>query len=353
MPLVRNHFGVWVLDEYVRGRRIRRSLHTQIKAIAVTEAEKLRRHLGAEQLRGRIRVDELVALYLDDSSRRNCADYWHNQSTVLDAMKKSWGRRYCDELEPVECNQYFLSLFAGEKSDHRSPETMNADLRIIRACFSWGAKKKLIPENPWQHVERMMSDDKPPRVLSIDEYKRVVVRVREYDVDIADLVEFLAITGLRRSEALVKLTWESVDFDRRVITLVGTKGRRDHKRKYRYVPITPHVWAILDRRKRDAYPFMRKNQHPWKKAMPRERIRPSHVTHMFKRLSSTAGVKGVSLHDLRRTFATEMAKRGIATPLLTDVLGHSDANTTQQFYIGSALDEISRVMTEVELLFAA
>jgi integrase len=345
----KNRFGIWVISEYINGIRVRESLHTRSKLAAIAEAERIRKARGGGTIAGRLRVSDFAASYLADLETRSSPQYHREARTVIDAFSEQYGRRYLDTITPVDCSAWIQGRRSGPRKATRSPESVNADLRMIRAAFRFAVLTlRAIPFSPWATVPRFVSDERPPRVLSISEFRAVLSAARAYDPDVADLIEVLVYTGMRRSEALRSLTWEAVDFDRGVITLTGTKGRRDHRRKFRLIPITPRVRAILEARRRDPWPFMHRDRHPWKRKAARVRIDPGHITHLFPRLARSAGVPNVSLHDLRRTAATWIASHGLPSPLLIGLLGHSDPGVTQRHYIGADLESTARVIARVE-----
>ena len=47
-----------------------------------------------------------------------------------------------------------------------------------------------------------------------------------------------------------------------------------------------------------------------------------------------AALRDLTLHDLRRTFASALARQGRSAAFLQDVLGHQQASTTLAHYIG-------------------
>jgi integrase len=53
------------------------------------------------------------------------------------------------------------------------------------------------------------------------------------------------------------------------------------------------------------------------------------TTRRYQKACSKAGVRRVRFHDLRHTFATRLASRGVPLRTLQEYLGHADINTTQ------------------------
>jgi integrase len=56
---------------------------------------------------------------------------------------------------------------------------------------------------------------------------------------------------------------------------------------------------------------------------------PDSVSQRFRRLVERAGLPRIRFHDLRHTFATLSLKAGIATEVVSRILGHKHVATTQ------------------------
>ena len=54
----------------------------------------------------------------------------------------------------------------------------------------------------------------------------------------------------------------------------------------------------------------------------------SNVAYSFKRVIREAGLKNVTLHTLRHTFASHLAMSGVPLMHIQQLLGHKDYNTT-------------------------
>ncbi len=70
--------------------------------------------------------------------------------------------------------------------------------------------------------------------------------------------------------------------------------------------------------------------------LPRSYARPLTVNglkHILKRLKREAGVTGrANPHSFRHGFAREMLRKGASLPEVSQLMGHSNVNTTASFY---------------------
>jgi integrase len=64
-------------------------------------------------------------------------------------------------------------------------------------------------------------------------------------------------------------------------------------------------------------------------------------------------VKGIDdweslrVHDFRRTFGTRCAEGGMAMPRLALIMGHADANVTEQYYVHLRKEDNAQALAKV------
>lgn len=150
------------------------------------------------------------------------------------------------------------------------------------------------------------------RVLSDDEIAAVWAKSAALGPGTRDLVRLLLLTGQRRDEVRV-MTWEEVDLKRAlwIIPRPRYKTRIDHA-----VPLSPQVMEILRSR--------------WSKGA-KGYVLPGRVTgtpfnghaSALRRLRIAMGdYPPFTLHDLRRTVRTGLAKLGVDAETAERVIGH-------------------------------
>lgn len=57
-------------------------------------------------------------------------------------------------------------------------------------------------------------------------------------------------------------------------------------------------------------------------------IKPAGIQKLLRNLGKTSGITDVHPHRCRRTFATELARRGMPVQEIMRLMGHSDLSTT-------------------------
>ena len=167
------------------------------------------------------------------------------------------------------------------------------------------------------------------RVLSAAELARLessiasLVASENLDQIAADLIRFLALSGLRAGEA-GNLRWTDLDLDRNTMTI------RDHKTSKtmgpKHLPLNAPLRAILQRRAGQklgklVFPGLVKDR-------PIQGLR-----HMWLRVLAVDGCElgEATPHDLRRTFMTVTVELGYPPAIGNTLLGHSLGKITDTY----------------------
>lgn len=141
----------------------------------------------------------------------------------------------------------------------------------------------------------------------------------------ADLVEFLAYGGFRKTEA-AHVTWDDCDFGRRQVRVRVTKNGEP-----RVVPMIVDMEALL-RRLRSTRP-----DEP-----PATAVMVVHECHKaMDRAARETGMARITHHDLRHLFATRCIESGVDIPTVSRWLGHKDGGALAMRTYGHLRDEHS------------
>ncbi len=203
------------------------------------------------------------------------------------------------------------------------PTSAAIELRHMKASFSWAEEKagiRYVYSNPFRQKGLMPSAPKSPipKCLSPEEKQKFLDAIHEDKYKL--VFKFFLLTGCRRGEA-TKLEWDDIDLNDMVITFWQTKSGRD-----RVIPINLELMQVihaLDRSQKKPFPY-----------------HPDWISHLFKRFLRVAGIdKPFSLHSLRHTCGSDMARKGIPVNQIKDFLGHSSLEVTQ-IYLHSLPEDL-------------
>jgi integrase len=213
------------------------------------------------------------------------------------------------ELTQAQVHEVIASLARkGGPGAATAKQTRAALSRFYRTMVSAG----LAPTNPVAEVETPATTGSRERVLSEEELK-AVWRASAGDDDFSMVVRILILTGQRRDE-VGDMRWDEVDLANATWSLPGsrTKNKKPHQ-----VPLSAPILDMLRRR---------------------EDVRLEGRSHVFGR-SGRTGFSGYSkakaaldarcplkepwtIHDLRRTFSTQLAKLRVPPHVVEAILNH-------------------------------
>ncbi len=188
---------------------------------------------------------------------------------------------------------------------------MEMTANVLRESLRKAYELQLTQTNLFVGVEVKKVKSIKRRAFSKEEIKSILNSIAEKEY--GQLIRFLLLTGMRRSEAL-KIKWEDIDFNNNFIHIKGEKTESAD----RLFPINVQLKElILEIEKSTDCLF---------------HYKPNSVTQKFTKIVRELKYENVSLHSLRHTFATNCMEKGINTKLIQTWLGHSNYNVTADIY---------------------
>lgn len=222
----------------------------------------------------------------------------------------------------------------------------NRVLAGVRALFNWALRRGLIETTPAALVERPGEETRRERTLSAAELRAVWPEAEAMGYPMGAFFRMVLLTGQRREE-VATMAWSDIDRHAKVWTIPAevTKSGRGHA-----VPLSPAAMELLEsippKTMRDAqnrpvpspHVFSYTGEHP----VTSYSAAKKRLDGAVSRARESAGLEPMgpwTVHDLRRTVATEMGRLGVARFTIGRVLNHSDRSVTGIYDRHSYLDE--------------
>jgi len=195
----------------------------------------------------------------------------------------------------------------------KTPATAHHAFGAVRLFFRWAEGRRYVLRSPCAALAPPRPSTPRDRVLTKDEIKAVLTAARAHTSTLSTIIELLLLTGQRRGE-IASLRQEWIDWDNRTITFPAkiTKNKREHT-----IPFGNHVEELLKRGEEKGYLFPGRGTdtpfNGWSKCKPKfdKRCPLPHWT----------------LHDLRRTCATNLAALGVPVAVTEKLLNHVSGTT--------------------------
>ena len=313
-------------------------------------------------------IENIVGDLAPNTVRNYRERYIHNIKPILGRLK------ICD-VKPLHCKRVLTKM-----DEDYAGSTIRQTYITMGTMFKSALINDMITKHPMDGVKytkpvRMVSDVK---YLTEDEQKKFLETAKRSHnyFQYALLLE----TGLRTGE-LIALTWDSINWEKRTLTVSKTlefrhgqgcwrAGPPKSLQSYRTIPLTQKAFSILemlnlrrgerkeaetlsqtleylDRRTgkiltlvmRDLVFVNYRTGEPAKNS--------SYDTHLYK-ICDEAGIKRISMHVLRHTYATRAIERGVQPKVLQQLLGHANIQVTMDRYVHVTDDALLNAVRQFE-----
>ncbi len=195
----------------------------------------------------------------------------------------------------------------------------NRTLTRLSRFFNWCIERNLIEHSPVYKLSKPTQEKSRERVLADYEIKEIWQACENTNYPFGPLVRFLILTGQRRGE-VAAMQWQDYDGHEKIWTMPReqTKSDRAHR-----VPLSDLAVKILESTpKLGDYIFTSSGDRPFENFSRSKRLLDSKMKKERAKDSETS-ITPWTLHDLRRTCASGMARLGIAPHIIEKVLNHS------------------------------
>ena len=231
------------------------------------------------------------------------------------------------------------------------PATVNSYVNPLKGALSRAVEWGLIESHDLSKVKALKVDNEIVRYLDSIEEKSLLDSLRQRDQRIkderengnkfrqmrgypllpelrdrnfADYLEPLILlavnTGMRKGE-LLSLTWEQVDLDNKVVTILGEKAKSG---KRRHIPLNDKVQSVMSKWRDDApmtdYVFEGDHGQPI-----------MDVKKAWGNLLKEAEITNFRFHDLRHHFASKLVMAGVDLNTVRELLGHQSLDITLRY----------------------
>jgi integrase len=216
------------------------------------------------------------------------------------------------------------------------PYQANRTLGVLSKMFNLAEIWGLRPDgsNPCRHVPKYR-EHKRERYLSQVELQRLGQVLAEAERDGSETQHIIAafrlliLTGCRLGE-IQTLQWSFITDSGMELPDTKTGARR--------IPLASAARAVLSALPRNlGNPYVIVGKLPGKHA--------TDFQHPWRRIRERAGLKGVRIHDLRHTYASNAVSSGMPIQMVGRLLGHTQIQTTMR-YAHLADDPVNRAAEE-------
>ena len=263
-----------------------------------------------------------ACMSVDGKSQRTISLYVRRLQVFSEFIGKPF-----DEVGTYDVRFYLASM----KENGVSNRTLENYRSYIASFYQWMTREDFIPKNPCDKIQPIKYKDEVKHPFSeteIDALRGACKDERE-----RAMVEVLISSGVRVEE-LVNINIFDADLNRLSLHVREGKGSKERVTYITEVCALHLKMYLATRADTDTALFASVKR--------KERITTSGIRKILKTIGERAGVTDVHPHRFRRTFATNLSKRGMDIQTIAKLMGHSNIQTTMVYV---SMDE-SRIVEE-------
>lgn len=204
----------------------------------------------------------------------------------------------------------------------RSADALNFDRLYLASFFAFARRNGWTREDPmscWQHRKCEPDPDKVFTFFTKEERDALRAQIRE---DLRVFMQFSFVTGIRQSTVrLLKWKW----LNREGVLCVPAWAVKNRMAIRQALPVEL-VRELGPRRGPEELLFP--DLPPW----------PQQIWKEFKKACRRAGVRDGRPHDMRRTFANNLANRGVPMSVIMRIGGWLTERTVRRYYLTDVPD---------------
>jgi integrase len=214
-----------------------------------------------------------------------------------------WGNKLLGEIRKRDV----IALLDAVR-ERGAPVMANRVLAAIRKFFNWCISRGLLEVSPCAGVGTPTRERARERTLTDAELKAVLAAAREIGHPFGSIVHFLALTGQRRDE-VGRLTWDQLHLDSSIWVLPAEHAKNG---KSHVVHLNEPALQIIQSTERLGDIVFSTDGKTLFQGYSKAK----------SRLDRLSGVEDWTLHDLRRTVVSGIARLGIAPHVADKILNH-------------------------------
>lgn len=304
----------WFIDYYDAHRRRKREKIGPSKKLAQEVLSKRKVQI-AEGKYLDIRRDEKIKFtdfaktYIEIHAKPNKKS-WRSDQTSLNHLIPFFGSKYLYEI-----THFMIEKYKNQRAESVKPASVNRELACLKCMFSKAILWDKMRDNPVRKVRLFKENNQRVRYLDGEELKKLLANCQP---KLLPLVIVDLNTGMRKSE-IRYLKWERLQFNDSggFITLLDTKG--GGKRILPMNKIVRKILLSIKKHPNSAYVFYGVDGRPYD-------FRSS-----FETVIKKSGILNFRFHDLRHTFASYLAMKGVDLNTIRELMGHKSIEMTLRY----------------------
>jgi len=231
----------------------------------------------------------------------------YEHSLTLRNFERIFGR--CNSKQ---ITQNVIDKFIFERTTEVKRPTLNKDIRNIKTFVIWCKEHRYLNGN--LRLKELKLDEKPVKSLNNAQVKSLL-KAAEFHYSMKIRILLALGTGLRRGD-IEALKVSDIDFEKNCITTSSKKTKKS-------MGARPVPAAIIQELKKFINGSTSEQQRLFN---------DSFNYKQWRKIRKNAGLSNFKFHDIRKTFASVLAQKGVSTAVTQRLLEHSSPLLTNKVY---------------------
>ncbi|RWP80472.1 site-specific integrase [Mesorhizobium sp.] len=270
-------------------------------------------------------VKKLGTAFIDRYCKRHNRRWQEVERQFAAEINPKWGAKRAQDINKRDVNDLLDGIV-----DRGSPVTANRVFATLRKFFGWLVERDVLEASPCAGVKKPTAEQSRTRILTDDEIKLFWKAASSFEYPFGPMWRLLLLTGQRREEVAGMTRKElSLDDDKPGWTIPASRAKNG---KPHSVPLSLAAVEIikgLPKIGKAGFLFTTTGEtHVTGYSRSKARLDAKMLEALRDGADDPKSVElpGWTLHDLRRTMASGMAKLGINLPVIEKVLNHTSGS---------------------------
>jgi integrase len=310
---------VWYLDCRIDGKRYVLKLGKNVNRTVAGELASMKRaailkgEAGIGQKRKDAPFDQAAQEFLNWSDANKRPKTARHYRLCIGQLQKSFTGKRLSQIHPFAIEKHKI-----ERKQAGAPVRANREVATLKRLFYWAKENRRFEgENPVCAVKFFEESPGRLRYLELEEDEQLLNVAQE---PVRSMIVLGIHVGVRLQSEMLTLEWADVDLRRIQISILGAYTKN---RNTRVVPLNKPAREVLARLKATAkgpYVFAKKDGAPYRS-----------IRTVFEKACEAAGLKDVTPHTLRHTFASRLVMAGVDLRTVQELGGWSNLKMVQRY----------------------
>jgi integrase len=267
------------------------------------------------------RVDRVVALFVERYAKPKNRDWKETARLLNKEILTRWKGRRLSQITRANVNTLLDDIV-----DKGAPIGANRTFSAFRKLCKWSIGRGIIEHSPCDGVTAPSPENRRDRVLDDAEIRLVWEAASAIGWPFGPVIKMLILTGQRRDE-VAGMRWSEVDLQARTWTLPAARAKNKHTHQIPLSDAAIEILRAMPRHEKVDVIFTTNSRTPvsgW------SRMKLSLDAHIAERIREEAEARGATpkampewtLHDIRRSLATNLQRLGVRLEVTEAVLNH-------------------------------